>query len=318
MYPLKFKPIAVPKIWGGQRLAQLLNKGFKGDHIGESWELTDSDGRISTVADGPLEGQRLDALIDAYKADLIGEKNYRSHGDRFPLLIKFIDAHAPLSIQVHPSDQLAKRYHHPMGKSELWYVVHAEPDSELIVGFSRPIDAQTYIEHLESHTLDRILQKVKVHKGASFYLPAGRIHAIGAGIVLAEIQQNSTLTYRIYDYDRVDPQTGEKRALHTSLAMEALDFTSQAVSLEPLEDTARVMSCPHFKVGVSTLEGPVIRENRADSFVILIGVEGHTRLSVGEWITEIHFGETLLLPAKFKEFKLWPANGWSKVLDVTT
>ncbi len=313
LYPLKFKPIGVPKIWGGHRLCNLLNKGFSGERIGESWEIADLGDRISTVANGSLKGKTIRALIATYGADLIGKKAYEEGSGRFPLLIKFIDAESPLSIQVHPDDVLAKARHQSPGKTEMWYVIHAEPNSELTVGFSHAIDEQTYLKNLKNKTLARILQKVKARRGDWFYLPAGRVHAIGAGILLAEIQQNSDITYRIYDYDRKDPKTGKKRALHTDLALDAIDFSSVA---DQPSHTQGVVS-PYFKADLLSLTGKVDRENRADSFVVFIGVAGSSYLSVDGTVTRIALGETVLLAAKFGNFSLEPAKEMSRVLQLT-
>ncbi len=313
LYPLKFKPIGVPKIWGGHRLCTLLNKGFGSERIGESWEIADLGDRVSTVASGPLKGKSIRSLIGAYRADLIGEKAY-AHGDsRFPLLIKLIDAEKPLSIQVHPPDALAKARHQSAGKTEMWYVIHAAPNSELILGFSHTIDEQAYLENLERKTLENILQKRKVRAGDWFYLPAGRVHAIGAGVLLAEIQQNSDITYRIYDYDRKDPKTGKKRELHTELALAAIDFSS--VGVQPIHDQSLI--CPYFKVELLRLTKRVDRKNREDSFIVFTGAAGSSYLNVDGTLTHLTFGETVLLPAKFKHFSLEPAEETSRVLQIT-
>lgn len=313
---MKFRPIAVAKMWGGNRLSSLLNKPFKGDKIGESWEIADAGERASIVSEGPLKGQSLRGLIQRFGADLIGEAPYRSHGDRFPLLVKFIDAQKPLSLQVHPNDKLAQARHHAMGKSEIWYVLHADPGSELIAGFSHPIDAQTYLENLKNRSLERILRKFKVKKGDWFYLPAGRIHAIGAGIVLAEIQQNSILTYRIYDYDRIDPETGKARELHTELALEALDFSTQTDGDQQSEGK-KALRCSYFKADLWTLEKAVSYREGGDRFTIFMGVTGDSQLRVAGKTTRIALGETLLLPAVFEAFTLEPLTGTSQVLRVT-
>lgn len=226
LYPLRFNPVYSYRIWGGDKLKTVLNKNYQEESIGESWEVSDIKDNETKVAEGSLEGQTLKQLIKKFKGDFVGNSVYKSFGNNFPLLIKFIDAKTPLSIQVHPSNKLAKQRHNSFGKNEMWYVLQAQENAELIVGFSKKIEKESYQAHLKDSTLTEILNIEKVDKGDTFYIPTGRVHAIGAGVLLAEIQQTSNITYRIYDYDRVDAKTGEKRELHTELAMDAIDYNA--------------------------------------------------------------------------------------------
>ncbi|HLV41493.1 MAG TPA: type I phosphomannose isomerase catalytic subunit, partial [Brumimicrobium sp.] len=223
LYPIKFHPILKEKLWGGNKLKTLLNKESHLPNIGESWEISDVEGDTSLVANGSLENQSLKHLLSTYKADLIGEKNYKQFGNSFPLLIKFIDAKEDLSIQLHPNDELAAKRHNSFGKTEMWYVMQTDPDSNLIVGFNQEMTSETYLKHLNEKTLTSILNFDRVKKGDAYFIDVGRIHAIGAGVLLAEIQQTSDITYRVYDWDRVDDK-GQSRELHNNLAIDAFNF----------------------------------------------------------------------------------------------
>ena len=223
LYPIKFNPILKDKIWGGQKLNTILNKESELPNIGESWELSDVEGDTSIVSNGSLKGQSLKDLLETYKADLLGEKNYKVFGNKFPLLIKFIDAKEDLSIQLHPNDELAAKRHNSFGKTEMWYVFQADEDSNLIVGFNQDMTPEKYLKHLEDKTLTEIMNFDKVKTGDTYFIEVGRIHAIGAGVMVAEIQQTSDITYRVYDWDRVDDE-GNERDLHNDLAIDAFDF----------------------------------------------------------------------------------------------
>jgi mannose-6-phosphate isomerase len=207
LYPLTFTPISKYRIWGGNKLNTELNKGFDAENIGESWGISDVDGDETKTSNGPLIGQTLKELIHEYKGDFVGNAVYEKFGNEFPLLIKFIDAKAPLSIQVHPSDEIAKQRHNSFGKNEMWYVMQADENAELIVGFDSELNKSTYQDYLNTNKVLDVLHHETVKKDDTFYMPTRRVHAIGAGVLLAEIQQTSDVSYRIYDYDRVDSQT---------------------------------------------------------------------------------------------------------------
>src|SRR5690606_3411752 len=223
LYPIKFKPIPQYRIWGGNKLNSILPKNSQMENLGEIWSLSGVSGNISLIENGELAGKNLNEIIEIYREKLLGKRIWEKFGKDFPLLIKFIDAAKPLSVQVHPNDEQAKRLHNSFGKSEMWYIMEAEKNAELIIGFQEGIKKEDYYKHLNSNSLEEILNQIPVEKGDAVYIPAGRVHAIGAGIVLAEIQQTSNVTYRIYDYNRID-KDGKKRELHTDLALQAIDF----------------------------------------------------------------------------------------------
>lgn len=223
LYPLKFEPITQYRIWGGNRLNAAVASELRIEKLGEIWSISGVDGNISQIENGELKGRNLKGIISEYKERLVGKKVWEKFGTNFPVLIKFIDAADRLSVQVHPDDRQAKELHDSFGKSEMWYIMDADPDSELIIGFKEGVGKEDYKKHLENETLEEILNRIKVQKGDAVYIPAGRVHAIGAGVVLAEIQQTSDVTYRIYDYNRID-KNGQKRELHTDLALSAIDF----------------------------------------------------------------------------------------------
>jgi len=224
LYPLMFEPVLKPTLWGGRKLGTALGKPLPPNElIGESWEVSGVKDNISVVANGPLQGRLLTDLMDTYKSDLLGAGVYERYPDEFPLLIKFIDANQDLSIQVHPDDELARQRHNSFGKTEMWYVIDAEPGATLISGFNRPTSRAEYLEYFHNGRLMELLNRESVAPGDVFFLPAGRVHTIGKGLLIAEIQQTSNITYRIYDFDRVD-KDGNKRQLHTEEALDAIDY----------------------------------------------------------------------------------------------
>ena len=317
LYPLKFQPILKDKIWGGQKLQQLLNKSTTSTEAGESWEISDVEGDTSVVANGPLKGSSLKALLESYTSDLLGEKNFRQFGTKFPLLIKFIDAKQDLSVQLHPNDQLAKERHNSFGKTEMWYVVQADPDSNLIVGFNQDMTQELYLKHLEAKTLQSILNFDAVKPGDTYFIEVGRIHAIGAGVLLAEIQQTSDITYRVYDWDRVDSE-GKERELHNDIALEAFDFEMPdnfrvKYSLDSNTST-ELVSCPYFTTNVLEVNAPLQKENNHDSFMIYMCVEGSASLEVDGAVTEFSLGETVLVPACIQRFSI--SANHAKLLEV--
>jgi len=317
LYPLKFKPIVKDKIWGGPRLRDVLGKKAS-DRAGESWEISGVPGDISVVENGFLAGNDLQELVEVYLGDLVGERIFEQFGLRFPLLIKYIDASDFLSIQVHPGDRLAAERHNSYGKTELWYVVESDR-GQLISGFNREMDRQKYLEHLRAGTLREVLHFETVQKGDIFFMPAGRVHAIGAGVLLAEIQQTSDITYRIYDWDRVDDQ-GNPRELHTELALDAIDFTYHGETRTPCipvpNSTVMAVDCPYFTTGVINLDRPVEKDyNLIDSFVIYMCVEGAAGITYPGGAESIRKGETVLIPAEIKNLAIVPTEA-STLLEV--
>ena len=317
LYPLKFQPILKDKIWGGQKLQQLLHKSTSSTKAGESWEISDVEGDTSIVANGPLKGTSLKTLMDTYTSDLMGAKNFRQFGKKFPLLIKFIDAKQDLSVQLHPNDELAKARHNSFGKTEMWYVVQADPASNLIVGFNQEMTPELYVKHLEDKTLQSILNFDAVKSGDTYFIEVGRIHAIGAGVLLAEIQQTSDITYRVYDWDRVDAD-GNERELHNDIALEAFDFDMPdnfRVQYAPKSNVStELVSCPYFTTNVLEVTETISKQNTQDSFVIYMCVEGKANLEVDGIVTEFSMGETVLIPACIETFSI--SSNHAKLLEV--
>ncbi|TXE09954.1 mannose-6-phosphate isomerase [Seonamhaeicola algicola] len=318
-YPLKFTPLFKYRIWGGEKLKAHLNKDYTETNIGESWEISDVENDETQVSSGALAGKTLKQLINEFKGSFVGEAVYQKFGEAFPLLIKFIDAKTPLSIQVHPSNEVAKERHNSFGKNEMWYVMQADDEAELIVGFEKKISKETYLKHLDAGTVLNVMHHENVTAGDTFYIPTGRVHAIGAGVLLAEIQQTSDVTYRIYDYDRVDAKTGQKRELHNDLALDVLDFKPQdsyktTYNLAPNVSNTLVHS-PYFKTNIIDLKGNVNKDyTNIDSFIIFMCVEGEVTLTHNTKDYSIKMGETLLLPAAINNISL--ASNSAKILEV--
>lgn len=321
LYPLKFQPILKDKIWGGSRLLSLLNKDYRPlPNAGESWELSTVGADVSVCVNGPLAGNTLQELIEIYMGDLVGEPVYEEFGLEFPLLIKFIDANDNLSIQVHPDDEMAMDRHNSYGKTEMWYVVAADEGASLISGFSMEVDRDSYVEHLENGTLESVLCSEKVAPGDVFFIPAGRIHAIGAGIVLAEIQQASDVTYRVFDYNRTDDK-GNLRELHTDMALDALDYSVESSYKtqwqEQINGTAPIVSCRYFTTNMLSFGLPLHKDyHQLDSFVVYICVAGAFSIESDSFDSvEVSTGDTILLPADIDEVRLIP-SAYCKVLEV--
>jgi mannose-6-phosphate isomerase len=320
LYPLKFKPIVKDKIWGGTRLKNLLHKNCKTDKAGESWEISGFPGSVSKVKNGFLAGNSLEEILEVYMGDLAGDGVFEKFGTLFPLLIKFIDANDVLSIQVHPDDDLGRRLFGSYGKTEMWYIVEAEKDAEIITGFSQQVNQEKYLQHLKDETLLTILNKEKAVAGDVFFIPAGRIHAIGSGILLAEIQQTSDATLRIYDYNRLDDK-GRPRELHTDKALEAIDFKiypSYKTQYPKKPDSSNhLVRCEYFTVNYLELNNPVEKEYvTLDSFVIYMCMEGSFTIRYHNTGNErMVRGETVLLPAELKNVMLIPDTP-AKILEI--
>lgn len=311
LYPLKFKPVLKDKIWGGSKLRQLPGKENASDKCGESWEISTLDNDINIVAEGFLQGNDLSELIEVYMGDLVGEKIFDRNGLEFPLLIKFIEANDMLSVQVHPDAEMAFARHNLRGKTEMWYIMEAERGAKLISGFNREVTRDEYLWYLNKGKIHEILQYVNVKKGDVFFVPPGRVHAIGPGILLAEIQEASDLTYRIFDWNRKN-EKGEHRSLHTELALEAIDFTyypEVKTNYEArLNASVEVVDSSYFTVNIINLDQKVEKNySFIDSFVIYICTEGKVILSV-ENLPPISLinGETLLIPAIIKQLFINP------------
>lgn len=303
LYPLKFSPILKSIIWGGSDICKFKGITPQEDGIGESWEVSGVEGNISEVADGDLKGQSLQQLIETYKERLVGKHVFEKFGTTFPLLIKFIDARDNLSIQVHPDDELAKARHNSFGKTEMWYVINASEGAFLYSGFEKQLDPENYVKSIEDNTFVDYLAKHEVHKGDSFFLPAGRVHAIGAGTFIAEIQQTSNITYRIYDYNRTDAN-GNQRELHTDLAKDAIDYQLhddyQIKYAHKENEPVQLESCQYFTTNLLELDKTLVQElGDKDSFVILICMDGECSVKDARYnMVNLKQGETLLVPAE--------------------
>ena len=319
LYPLFFKPISKERLWGGRKLMDFLNKPFHGNQIGESWELSAVSGDVSVVSDGPLKGKQLNKLIEIYKADLVGKSVYQRFGNDFPILIKYIDAQKDLSVQLHPHDYLAKERHNSFGKNEMWYIMDADPKAQLITGFSKDTDKNEYQSYLKNGHIEDLLHYESVKRGDTFFIRTGTVHAIGAGILLAEIQQSSDVTYRIFDWNRKD-KGGNARELHTELALGAIDFVKHndhkiAYTVESNQRNLLVDS-PYFKTEIIKVKSEIkIQTAQLDTFVVLMAVQGDNQISVNGTKYALPFGSTVLLPACLTGFSIHAEQ--SKVLMVT-
>ena len=312
LYPFTFKPILKKVIWGGSDICPFKEISPVENGVGESWELSHVEGNYSIVANGELAGKSLDDLIRQYGAQLMGQEVIDRFGTTFPLLIKFIDARDNLSIQVHPDDELAKARHNSFGKTEMWYVIKATKDASLYSGFSKQIDADEYVKRVQDNTIMDVLQRYNVNEGDVFFLPAGRVHAIGAGCFIAEIQQTSNITYRIYDYNRKDAN-GNTRELHTELAKDAIDYTLypdyRTHYKAHTNATIELANCKYFTTNLMDVDATMTRDFKdLDSFVVYICMEGKASLKddKGNEIF-VHQGQTVLMPAATKGVTISPA-----------
>lgn len=319
LYPLKFKTIYKDKIWGGQKIKTYLHKDF-GDlpNCGETWEISGVKSDVSVVANGELEGQSLADLLEQYKEELVGKKVYEHFGNTFPLLVKFIDANDDLSIQVHPNDELAKKRHNSFGKTEMWYVIEADPGSTLISGFNQELNQDVYLEKLNSGHIMDILNREDVKADDVFFLPAGRVHTIGKGLLIAEIQQTSDITYRIYDFDRVDDK-GNKRELHTEEALAAIDYKHydhyKTQYTAEQNEAVHLVRCPYFTTNVLDFTENTSRDySKLDSFVIHVCIAGAYQLKYGNEHYEVKMGDCILLPKNIDHVELVTEGGF-KILE---
>ncbi|WP_295938011.1 type I phosphomannose isomerase catalytic subunit [uncultured Alistipes sp.] len=309
----KFQPILKSVLWGGEKIIPYKQISSGQKQVGESWELSGVKGNESIVAQGPEEGSTLPDLIARHGAALLGKANYERFGSEFPLLIKFIDARQDLSIQVHPDDKLAWERHKSKGKTEMWYVVDADKGARLRSGFARQVTPTQYEASVADNTITDLLAEYEIHPGDLFFLPAGRVHSIGAGAFIAEIQQTSDITYRIYDFNRRDAQ-GNTRELHTELAKDAIDYTvlpDYRTDYEKVQNRGvKLVACPYFTTSLYELTEPVTLDYTAlDSFMVVICVEGKGTITDDNGNTmPIHQGETVLLPATVKSLGVTPAG----------
>ena len=304
----KFEPLLKQTLWGGDKIIPLKRLNTKMEQVGESWEISGVKDFETIVANGPDKGKSLNQLVQEKKDQLIGKENYERFGDEFPLLVKFIDARQDLSIQVHPSDEVAHRQGKSHGKTEMWYALPSTPGAMLYNGLKQQITPEQYKQMVENDTITDALARYEVHEGDVFFIPAGRIHTIGAGCFVAEIQQTSDVTYRIYDFKRKD-KNGNYRELHTQLAAESIDYTvldNYRTEYEPLKNEGvQVVTCPYFTTAVYDLTEPMTLDySELDSFVILIAVKGEGRLICNGEEMSFQMGDTVLLPATTNEVRV--------------
>lgn len=314
-YPLQFEPIFKQRIWGGEKLKTLLHKPITSNSTGESWELSAVEGDVSVVSSGEWKGKSLTALIDEWPNEILGTAVHARFGKQFPLLFKYLDAREDLSIQVHPNDALAKKRHHSFGKTEMWYVVQADSDARIIVGFKEDSNAANYIENLKNKTLLSILDTVKVESGDVFFLETGTVHAIGAGLVVAEIQQTSDITYRIYDFDRVDA-SGNARELHVDLALDAINYNKVETKKEytkNINESNVIVDCPYFTTNIIPLDGEISVSKSGESFTVYMCVGGTFEIEYNNSNSHYKKGETVLLPAAVNSFTL---HGKASILEI--
>ena len=306
LYPLKFTPILKEKIWGGYKLKEVYKKKTDKSYIGESWELSSIKGNNSKVSNGIYKDITLGSLIKRFKSDLVGEGVYNFFGDNFPLLLKLIDANENLSIQLHPNNTLARKRHNSFGKTEMWYIMEAEANSELYAGLKKEITKEQYLKgEFDSNKILDIIRVEKVKQGDCFFIDAGTIHAIGKGIVLAEIQQTSDVTYRLYDWNRLD-HNNKGRELHTELAIEAIDFTKhQSTRIEYDDKTNQrsvLHSCDFFHTNIISNSGITTLDlDSINSFIVYMCVEGQGEIILNNNSVVIKKGETILIPAQSKQ-----------------
>lgn len=302
MQPIKFEPLLKSNIWGGDKIIPFKHLDVKQDNVGESWEVSGVKDNETIVKDGEFKGRRLNDVVNELKGKLVGEANYKRFGNEFPLLIKFIDARDQLSIQVHPTDEIAHRQGKSRGKTEMWYIMDSDKDAKLRSGLKQEITPEQYKEMVENDTITDALAEYNVKEGDCFFLPAGRIHSIGKGCFLAEIQQTSDVTYRIYDFKRKD-KDGNYRELHTEQAAESINYAVEKnyrTEYVPVQNQGvSLVSCPYFNTSVYDLTEPMtIDYSELDSFVILICVKGSGTVTDNEGNTvDLQAGETILIPA---------------------
>lgn len=321
LYPLKFEPILKDKIWGGTRMKTILNKDISdANQCGESWEISGLVGDESMIVNGFLAENNLNELLEIYMTELVGEKNYEQYGLGFPLLIKFIDAQDNLSVQVHPDDELAQRKYGQNGKTEMWHVIASEPGGGLYVGFNKTVTKSQFENAIEEGTVADMLQFYPVKPGDTFMIPAGTVHAIGKGVLLAEIQQPSDITFRVFDWNRTDDE-GNPRELHVEEALEAIHFDEQTqdfkVQYQPtLNKTVKLVRSEFFNTNLLEFDQPLGKSfTEIDSFVIYICLDGQILLACGDNRERLETGEVVLIPADIEEIQLLPARK-SKVLEV--
>jgi mannose-6-phosphate isomerase len=313
LYPLKFETVLKEKVWGGNALVSRFNKKSTGSQqVGESWELSAIEDNQSVISNGFLAGNNIEELIEVYMGDITGDAIFEKFGNEFPLLIKFIEAQQDLSIQVHPDNDLARKRHKAYGKTEMWYVLECKKGSKIYTGFKEGVTKEIYEEALIDGKIEELMNVESVNAGDAFFTPAGRVHAIGAGIVLVEIQQTSDITYRIFDWNRKGSGK-EKRELHTELALDAIDFNHTGENKIRIKTEhnkfENLVNCEFFNTNIISFNKSIDKEYYSiDSFVVYICIEGEFLICWDGNSDKVIKGETILLPAMIKEVTLKPMN----------
>jgi len=315
LYPLQFQPILKERIWGGTKLKDHLNKSISSEITGESWEISSVENDVSIVVNGSLKGKSLKELVNEYPEALLGKKVYQQFGKQFPLLFKYLDAQKDLSIQVHPNDKLAKERHHSFGKTEMWYVMQADENAKLILGFKESSSPKKFMDSVNNKTLLSSLDSKLVKKGDVFFLETGTVHAIGAGTLIAEIQQTSNITYRIYDFDRVDTD-GNKRELHLDLALDVINYNvveTERQYRKEVNVSNEIVNCQYFTTNIIPLDGNTKITKNGQSFTVYMCVEGNFELEFDHTIYAYKTGDTVLIPAEISQFEI---HGNASVLEI--
>ena len=320
LYPLKFKPIFKEKIWGGHKIKDVLGMDYGPlPNCGEVWLLSGLWDEQSEVANGDFEGDEINDLVETFMGDLVGESVFDKYGEQFPLLLKIIDANDWLSVQVHPDDELAEKRDLGNGKTEMWYVMQADKDAELVMGFNEEMTRMDYVKVMKNNTLKDVLNYEKVSAGDAFFIPAGRVHALGPDIMVAEIQQTSDTTYRIYDWDRIN-EAGMSRELHIPQSVEAIDFgipeQYKIAVPDVMNRTVSVVDCQYFVTNLLQLQGEMEKDyTNLDSFVILMALEGNFSLNWENGAIFVNAGECVLVPNVIKKVAI-RAERYCKLLEV--
>ena len=323
LYPIKFRPRIKERIWGGHAILERKGKAAarlaKDKLYGESWDLSSVKGDISVVANGMLKGNNLEEISEVYIGELVGENNFERYGLEFPLLIKYLDCNDKLSVQVHPDDALAEERHNSFGKTEAWYIADCKEGAAIYLGFKDlNITREEYISAVSESRLEELLNRVEVKKGDVFFIPAGTVHALGAGIEVVEVQQTSDVTYRIYDWDRVD-SSGKGRELHTALAVDAIDFEADAEVLHKQYNLSKggeskVIESPYFTMVIHDVDAvKYLDRSMLDSFIVYICLSGSATISIDGGKEELTAGELVLIPAEACEVAI---EGTAQLMEV--
>ncbi len=314
LYPIKFKSIYKQKVWGGEKIKSLKNDNSIPEKCGESWEISGVEGDVSIVENGFMKDNTLEELIEVYLGDLVGDKVFEKFGYEFPILVKIIEARENLSVQVHPNDTVAAERHDSRGKSEIWYILESEKDSKLITGFKNKTNFNELTDAIKNNTLDNIVNQPIIKSSEVYNIPAGRIHSLGKGNMILEIQQTSDVTYRLYDYGRTD------RELHLELAKDVLDYKKSIKLTEDYErkpdNSNKILKSENFTLNFLPIMNNLEKDYyNIDSFVIYYCVKGELIIKTGEDITTLKTGETVLIPAMIKNVSLHPKT-YTELIEV--